>query len=98
VALTTQFAHMSGPSVPVNARLDPYRDPSTVPQRSVTTPLPARAVSPPGGCGAGGIGRAVTTLEAGLSPEALVARSRKSYVVPFCNSDTVWTQQVVSGN
>src|SRR5215216_7312641 len=66
--------------------------------RSVTLPSPvAVAVRLVGGCGNGGIGRAVATLEGVESPARLVARRRKSYVVPLDSSVTSKAQQVDSG-
>jgi hypothetical protein len=58
---------------------------------------PAFARRPDGGAGRGGSGRAVATLDGPESPDRFVARTRKSYVVPFVKYRTVFVQHVVTG-
>jgi hypothetical protein len=55
------------------------------------------AVSPLGAAGSGGIGFAVFTAEATLSPMLLVDRTRNSYVVPLLRKPMSLTQQVDTG-
>lgn len=55
------------------------------------------ALRPAGSTGNGGIGLAFAGVDGSESPDRLVARSRKPYVVPLTKVDTMCEQQVVIG-